>query len=267
MPQVADLDSVWNHLKKQNIDLEEDPPPPEKYGWLSVFCSLLHPKSNLLPSELSADKTVLTKLSKCPFSHEDSVHVQMLYTLFNKLTGLKSPAALGTHWEIIGFQGADPATDFRGVGILGLLQPLAVSLSVETLPFMSNIVNLSHNPSQGFPFMVLSLNVSNIILKALKDGILDKMIQEKETVLGVANLCYSSVLFFIYDNWKKEKLTLSDCGPIMKRAESICKKELSQCVIRFEKHIEDLKILNQTPAVQLEQVQFDFIKGTSAMAS
>jgi hypothetical protein len=28
----------------------------------------------------------------------------MLYTLFNKLTGLKSPAALGTHWEIIGFQ-------------------------------------------------------------------------------------------------------------------------------------------------------------------
>lgn len=23
MPQVADLDSVWNHLKKQNIDLEE----------------------------------------------------------------------------------------------------------------------------------------------------------------------------------------------------------------------------------------------------
>ncbi len=36
----------------------------------------------------------------------------------------------------------------------------------------------------------------------------------------------------------------------------------------FEKHIEDLKILNQTaPAVQLEQVQFDFIKGTSAMAS
>jgi hypothetical protein len=42
------------------------------------------------------------------------------------------------------------------------------------------------------------------------------MMQEKETVLGVANLCYSSVLFFIYDNWKKEKLTLSDCGPIMK---------------------------------------------------
>lgn len=74
------------------------------------------------------------------------------------------------------WQGVDPATDFRGVGILGLLQPLAASLSVETLPLMSNIVNLSHNPSQGFPFMVLSLNVSNIVLKALREGILDKYV-------------------------------------------------------------------------------------------
>lgn len=36
------------------------------------------------------------------------------------------------------------------------------------------MLNLSHNPSQGFPFMVLSLNVSNIVLKALKDGHIDK---------------------------------------------------------------------------------------------
>jgi hypothetical protein len=80
------------------------------------------------------------------------------------------------HFVFLSDQGVDPATDFRGVGILGLLQPFAASLSVETLPFMSNIVNLSHNPSQGFPFMVLSLNVSNIVLKALKDGILDKYV-------------------------------------------------------------------------------------------
>lgn len=56
---------------------------------------------------------------------------------------------------------------------------------------MSNIVNLSHNPSQGFPFMVLSLNVSNIILKALKDGILDKYVcflQNNTSQLEITNL-------------------------------------------------------------------------------
>lgn len=38
------------------------------------------------------------------FIHEDLVHIQMLYTLFYKLTDLNSPAVLGSHWEIIGFQ-------------------------------------------------------------------------------------------------------------------------------------------------------------------
>jgi hypothetical protein len=30
----------------------------------------------------------------------------------------------GPHWELIGFQGNDPSTDLRGVGMLGLLQLL-----------------------------------------------------------------------------------------------------------------------------------------------
>lgn len=58
--------------------------------------------------------------------------------------------------------------------MFGLLQPFASSLSEDTLPFIVNVVNLSHSPSQGFPFMVLSLNVSNMVLKALKDGLLDR---------------------------------------------------------------------------------------------
>ena len=34
--------------------------------------------------------------------------------------------------------------------------------------------------------------------------------------MGAANICYCAILFCIYDNWKKEKLTLADCGEIMK---------------------------------------------------
>lgn len=104
MTHITNLDTVWNHLKSENVDHEVDIQPPEKYGWLSVFCNLLQPKSNLLPKELSDEKSVLIKLSKCPFNHEDLFHMQMISTLFNKLTGLNSPAALGSHWEIVGFQ-------------------------------------------------------------------------------------------------------------------------------------------------------------------
>lgn len=96
----------------------------------------------------------------------------MLLALFNALTGLHCPSVIGTHWDIIGFQGTDPATDFRGVGMLGLLQPLA--LAICNAAFMLDAVNLSHSPSQGFPFMVLSLNVTQIVLVSLRDGHLDK---------------------------------------------------------------------------------------------
>jgi hypothetical protein len=34
--------------------------------------------------------------------------------------GQQLKARISREWEEIGFQGADPATDFRGTGILGL---------------------------------------------------------------------------------------------------------------------------------------------------
>ena len=37
------------------------------------------------------------------------------------------------HWESIGFQGNDPATDLRGAGILALLQLLHFSSKRQTL--------------------------------------------------------------------------------------------------------------------------------------
>ena len=58
--------------------------------------------------------------------------------------------------------------------MFGLFQPLLLAISDSTLPFLSEVLRLSHSPSQGFPFLVLSLNVSNIVLQAVKDGVLDK---------------------------------------------------------------------------------------------
>lgn len=49
-------------------------------------------------------------------------------------------------------------------------------------------------------------------------------------------------------------------------AETICKKELSRHISSFDNYIKDLT-LNETPAVQLEQVQFDFIKDMSNSAA
>lgn len=43
-----------------------------------------------------------------------------------------------------------------------------------------------------------------------------RMINQKNSALNATNLCYTAVLYFIYENWRKEKLTLADCGPVLK---------------------------------------------------
>lgn len=60
-------------------------------------------------------------LTKCRFDSSLCLDC-VAYTLYRLLTGLQMTATrFGSHWEEIGFQNNDPATDLRGVGVLGLL--------------------------------------------------------------------------------------------------------------------------------------------------
>ena len=54
---------------------------------------------------------------------QEPLHLSMLRTIYRQLTSttLDCPR-YGDHWQQIGFQGTDPSTDLRGVGILGLVQ-------------------------------------------------------------------------------------------------------------------------------------------------
>ena len=51
------------------------------------------------------------------------LHERMLMSIYKSITKAETlPTRFGPHWEVIGFQGNDPATDLRGAGILALLQ-------------------------------------------------------------------------------------------------------------------------------------------------
>ena len=72
-------------------------------------------------------------------------------------------------------QGNDPATDLRGVGFLGLIQPLyLVTSSPQTLTLAKDLHKLSQSVTQEFPLMVLSINVTRIALCAMRDNILQR---------------------------------------------------------------------------------------------
>ncbi len=94
--------------------------------------------------------------------------------------------------------------------------------------------------------------------------------------MEAVNLFYGAVLFYIYDQWKNEKLSLVQSGYLLKsksyfffvwiililfitEAEAVCNKDIRQSVERVESYLEKLKSHNvdqqSATDASLEQVQ------------
>ena len=113
-------------------------------------------------------------------------------------------------------QGNDPATDLRGVGCLGLVQPLYLTMTPELNPLAKNMFKLSLSENQNFPLLVLSINVTRISLHALRDGLLNRQIIQENSVWSAVNFFYVAVMFHIYKIWKTEFKTIKDSGYVLK---------------------------------------------------
>ena len=169
---------------RNNIDIDAEPSALDPYtdqnpliaqssavlAWMK--CSCFHPRIN---QNLEDEKKLIFAITNRCLEDENPLHFHVLLTLYKLFTGSRLDCPrYGNHWEQIGFQGNDPATDLRGVGCLGLIQPLYLVMTPELFPLAKDMYLISLNESQNFPFLVLSINVTRIALHALRDGILNR---------------------------------------------------------------------------------------------
>lgn len=202
-------------------------------SWLKCSCI----QSRLSPA-LEEEKKLVFAVSKRSFDEDNPLHFQVLLTLYKLFTGSKIDCPrYGSHWEQIGFQGNDPATDLRGVGCLGILQPLYLVMTPELFPLAKDIYKLSLSENQNFPLMVLSINVSRIALHALRDGILNRQIQLENSIWSALNFFYVAILFHIYKVWKNEYKTIKDSGYVLKDAEKFCRKNVRSAIQNLNNHL------------------------------
>jgi len=76
------------------------------------------------------------------------------------------PQRHGTHWESIGFQGTDPATDMRGTGIYGVLHLLYL---YEYFPSLGSEL-IATSAAQSFPIVVSGFNFTGLVLDFLRSS-------------------------------------------------------------------------------------------------
>jgi len=188
--------------------------------------------------ELRDELRLAVALTRCPFNNSNPVQLQILQTIYKQLTGdIFDCPRYGSHWERIGFQGNDPSTDLRGVGLLGLVHPLFLLTTPELFPFAMDVYRISLSEAQEFPLMVLSINLTRIAYSALKDGLLTRLCNEDGDLWHAFNLFYCAVVFDYYHMWKTQRKTIKDSGYVLKDVEYKCRKNVRATVSALREHL------------------------------
>ncbi|XP_039242320.1 ELMO domain-containing protein 3 isoform X2 [Pipra filicauda] len=175
-----------------------------------------------------------------PGALDDSewVHMRILQTIYRQLTrSRRGCPRYGTHWEELGFQGVDPGTDLRGTGMLGLMQILFFVLDSRTLSLAREIFQLSQHETQNFPFCIMSVNITRIVIQALREERLSRECNRRQQVIGVLNDLYAAAFLQLFRLWKRQCGTVADAGSFLKELELSTKKKPRQLLRSLEAYV------------------------------
>lgn len=88
---------------------------------------------------------------------------------------------VSNRWSHIGFQGEDPGTDFRGMGILGLLQLEYLSRKPQQLA--RDLLSRSLNEKHYYPFAIVGINITHSLLNLFKDGSMKHLFYDNRDII------------------------------------------------------------------------------------
>nr|CAG4650365.1 EOG090X0AMT [Sida crystallina] len=111
----------------------------------------------------------IEELRKTSYNSDDSEHERKLQELWDLLMpGRPLEARVSDSWKEIGFQGNDPMTDFRGMGLLGLENLIYFSKNYSGAAL--HVLSHSHHPKYGYSFACVGINLTHMSYHMWKDG-------------------------------------------------------------------------------------------------
>lgn len=103
------------------------------------------------------------RIRTSPYDASNLVHEQQLMELWRRaFPDEPLEQRVTKQWGKLGFQGKDPATDFRGAGIYSLTNLLHLSERYQR--FFGSLV------ASSFPFAITSINLTNVLFELLGYG-------------------------------------------------------------------------------------------------
>lgn len=214
-------------------------------GIAAVMHKLFGPPG--LKSSLHLERDLIFAIALCMFKNDETVHNYVLQTIYKKLTGTKLDCPrYGNHWELIGFQGLDPATDLRGCGLLGLVTTLYLVTEHRMHGLALDIYKLSRHETQNFPFAIMSINITRIALQTLREEKLNKECNRRDQVFAVFVEFYAGIYLHVFQIWKHQHKTINDSGFVLRETEKLAKKRPRELLGNLERFLTSRQSLIQT---------------------
>lgn len=232
---------------------------PGRRGILAALLRWLCGPPQLRP-QLRGEQELALAMAQCALDDSERVHMRILQTIYRQLTRSRLGCPrYGAHWEELGFQGADPGTDLRGTGMLGLMQILFFVLDSRTLPLAREIFQLSHHETQNFPFCIMSVNITRIVIQALREERLSRECNRRQQVIGVLNDLYAAAFLQLSHLWKRQHGTITDADFFLKELELSTKKKPRQLLKSLEAYLSRGLRPSSPPSSPPTQIHFTSI--------
>ncbi|NWH58004.1 ELMD3 protein, partial [Geococcyx californianus] len=191
-----------------------------------------------LQPQLQGERELALAMAQCGLDDNERVHMRILQTIYKKLTRSRLGCPrYGAHWEELGFQGVDPGTDLRGTGMLGLMQLLYFVMDARTLPLALKIFKLAQHETQNFPFCLMSVNITRLVIQALREECLSRECNRRQQVIAVLNDLYAAAFLQLYHLWKWQHKTIADSSFVLKELEFSTKKKPKQLLKSLEAYV------------------------------
>lgn len=236
--KLVDFASAWNVVRNLNLAPQKRQVASQtvkKGGFLSkIFAGC---SASKLPANLASERDQILAFAKVPYIEDEELHYDMLRTIFIKLTDNYNCPRYGPHWEMIGFQGRDPASDLRSVGMLGVLQILAFLSS--HFEIMKEAFTFSLKDKKNPPLCSCMLGITLIVMDLVRDGKLNGQINSQRSAINAINNMYFAIYYKLYSAYRVKDNPIQDYPILLREVTESAKRNPSRILQDFLSNLEN----------------------------
>ncbi|NXT65151.1 ELMD3 protein, partial [Chaetops frenatus] len=213
---------------------------PGPGGVLAALLRCLCGPPRLRP-QLRGEQQLVLAMAQCALDNSERVHMRILQTIYRQLTRSRLGCPrYGAHWEELGFQGRAgssplPGEIARPIPKIQLNLPWSNSILSQLLQPLQT--QLHWSPLDNFPFCIMSVNITRIIIQALREERLSRECNRRQQVVGVLNDLYAAAFLRLSRLWKRQHGTVTNAGFFLKELELSTKKKPRQLLKSLEAYL------------------------------